>query len=51
MYINLKKINQNEIIANRTVRDILKRFEQKIYIQPRPENEKMCKNYQRIFEN
>ena len=49
MYINLKKINQNEIIANRTVRDILKRFEQKIYIQPRPENGKKCVKIIREF--
>ena len=42
-------MNTNEIIANRTVRDILKRFEQKIYIQPRPENGKKCVKIIREF--
>ena len=51
MYIKLKKINQNEIIANRSVKDILKRFEQKIYIQPRPENGKKCVKVIKEFLN
>ena len=49
LYIKLKKINPNEIIANRSVKDILRRFEQKIYIQPRPENGKKCVKVIREF--
>lgn len=32
----MKKLDPNTIIANRTVNDILKRFETKVYKQPRP---------------
>ena len=40
LYLKMKKINPNNIIANRRVKDILQRFEQKIYIHPRPANGK-----------
>ena len=40
LYLKMKKLNPNNIIANRKVKDILQRFEQKIYIQPRPANVK-----------
>lgn len=40
LYLKMKKLNPNNIIANRKVKDILQRFEQKIYIQPRPKNGK-----------
>ena len=36
LYIKMKKLDPNTIIANRTVKDILSRFETKIYKQPRP---------------
>ena len=36
LYLKMKKLNPNALIANRKVRDILKRFEQKIFIEPRP---------------
>ncbi len=36
LYMKMKKLNPNALIANRKVRDILKRFEQKIFIEPRP---------------
>ena len=52
LYENMKKLNPNEIIANRKVKDILQRFEQKIYIQPRPANGKkivkIIKNFLKI---
>ena len=39
-YVKMKKLDPDTLIANRKVRDILRRFEQKIYIQPRPTNGK-----------
>ena len=36
LYNKMKKFDPNTIIANRTVKDILSRFETKIYKQPRP---------------
>lgn len=36
LYNKMKKLDPNTIIANRTVNDILKRFETKVYKQPRP---------------
>ena len=36
LYNKMKKLDPNIIIANRTVKDILSRFETKIYKQPRP---------------
>ena len=48
----MKKLDPNEKIANRKVKDILQRFEQKIYIQPRPTNGKkivkIIKNFLRL---
>ena len=35
LYNKMKKLNPNSIIANRTVKDILSRFETKIYKDPR----------------
>ena len=40
LYEKMKKLDPNEKIANRKVKDILQRFEQKIYVQPRPTNGK-----------
>ena len=36
LYNKMKKFDPNTIIANRTIKDILSRFETKIYKQPRP---------------
>ena len=36
LYNKMKKLNPNTIIANRSVKDILRRFETKVYKQPRP---------------
>ena len=52
LYEKMKKLDPNEKIANRKVKDILQRFEQKIYIQPRPTNGKkivkIIKNFLKI---
>ncbi len=52
LYFRMKKVNPNKIIANRKVKDILQRFEQKIYIQPRPAEGKrivkIIKNFLKI---
>ena len=40
LYIKMKKFDPNHIIANRTVKEILERFEEKIYFQPKPLNGK-----------
>ena len=36
LYNKMKKLDPNKIIGNRTVKDILSRFETKVYKQPRP---------------
>ena len=36
LYSKMKKLNPNTLIGNRTVKDILNRFETKVYKQPRP---------------
>ena len=36
LYNKMKKLNPNTLIGNRTVKDILNRFETKVYKQPRP---------------
>ena len=36
LYNKMKKLDPNRIIGNRTVKDILSRFETKVYKQPRP---------------
>lgn len=52
LYFKMKKLNPNNIIASRKVKDILLRFEQKIYVQPRPVNGKkivqIIKNFLKI---
>ena len=40
LYNKMKKLDPDTIIANRTVKDILSRFETKVYKQPRPLNGK-----------
>ena len=44
----MKKLDPNEKIANRKLKDILQRFDQKIYVQPRPTN---GKNIVKIIKN
>ena len=47
----MKKFDPNTIIANRTIKDILSRFETKIYKQPRPlDGKKSVEDYKRIFK-
>jgi len=52
LYEKMKKLDPNEKVADRKVKDILQRFEQKIYIQPRPTNGKkivkIIKNFLKI---
>ena len=38
LYLKMKKLDPNQIVANRTVKEILQRFEEKIYFQPKPLN-------------
>ena len=40
LYHKMKKLDPNQIIANRTIKEILQRFEEKIYFQPKPSNGK-----------
>ena len=52
LYNKMKNLNPNTLIGNRTVKDILKRFETKIYKQPRPldgkRSVKIIKNFLKL---
>ena len=52
LYNKMKKLDPDKIIANRTVKDILSRFETKIYKQPRPldgkRSVKIIKNFLKL---
>ena len=52
LYNKMKNLNPNTLIGNRTVKDILKRFETKVYKQPRPldgkKSVKIIKNFLKL---